>query len=78
VQLTALGDLKLGVEQFLNGECKRLTDILAIGQYALNSLRFVGAAVEGKQSTFAIANISRRGGNGARQAFVGYQRRYSV
>ena len=38
MQLAALGDLNLGTEQFFNGMGKRLPDISAVGQDALNGL----------------------------------------
>ncbi len=63
VQLAAFGDLNLGTEQFLNGQCKWLADIATIGQDALNRLQVSSTAAQSQQGSFAVCYISRCDGN---------------
>lgn len=67
MQLAALGDLNFGTKQFLNGLSKRLADISAVGQDALNGLQICRTAPQSLQRSLAVGHVGGRYGNRVRQ-----------
>ena len=68
MQFAAFGDLNLSTEQFFNGMGKRLADISAIGQDALNSLQISSTAPQSQQCPLAVSDLGGRDSDCVRQS----------
>ena len=68
MQFAAFSNLNLSTEQFFNGMGKRLADISAISQDALNSLQIRSTAAQGQQCPLAVGYLGGRDGDCVRQS----------